>query len=141
MTGEDEMADAGNTGSGTELRATRPEDESAPIPGMEATSGPSPVTGLPGALAGRYEVLEDLWGGRQAQVFRVRDGDTGAERVLKLYHRGTSGRETVLNRLRELRPPHVLQPVEVGCEDDRLYEVQEYAAGGNLRRPDPGRRW
>ena len=129
------MADGGR---GLELKETRPEDDSAPIPGLEATSDPSPVAALPGALAGRYAVLGNLPAGRQARVFRVRGRDTGAELVVKLYHHGTPDREAVLNRLRELRAPHVLRPVEVGREDGRLYEVQEYAAGGNLADLIPG---
>ena len=126
------MADGGNGGNGAELKKTRPEDDSEPIPGLKAARDPSAVTALPGSLAERYEVLGELRDGRQARVFRVRGRDAGAELVVKLYHHGTPDREAVLNRLRELQAPHVLRPVEVGREDGRLYEVQQYAAGGDL---------
>ena len=137
------MVDGGNGPGGAELRETCPEDESAPIPGLEG-AGLSGQAGdgsfddaneLPGALSGRYKVVEALPGGQQARVFRVRSTrGRGPEQVVKLYHRGTTERRNVLRKLRKYVPPlpHILQPVDVGREGGRLYEVQEYAVGGSL---------
>ena len=132
------MAEGGRGGLG--LRDTLPEDRTAPIPGAPDvmprgvdSHGTDGMSGsLPGALDERYEVVRVLPGGRQARVLRVRDRATGADLVVKVYDEGAVGGEDVLSRLEDLEPPHVMRPVEVGREGGRLYEVQEYAAGGNL---------
>ena len=88
---------------------------------------------LPGPLRDRFTALGRLTHtGAEADVLLVRAAD-GTQWVVKVYRRDVAVDRTVGALLARANPPHVVRQLEVGQDHGRDYEVQEYAADGDLR--------
>lgn len=84
-------------------------------------------------VAGRYKVLDKLASGFAAEVYRVEDMHTGRTVALKLHREETPFPPEYAQHLLHLqqslssiRIPNLLQPLDVGSEDGRFWEVVEY---------------
>ncbi|MDX6738636.1 serine/threonine-protein kinase [Actinocorallia sp. A-T 12471] len=106
-----------------------------------AGSGPTgggPLVRLPGVLAGRFEVEDELpVQGAESDLLLVREGT--ARYVVKIYRRGYRADPAVWEQLPRLRSKHVVRVLETGHADGRDYEVMEYLPEGNLRTLARGR--
>ena len=89
---------------------------------------------LPGELGDRYRVLrQSTQVGAEGTLFDVVDINTGAARMLKLYHGHVSLRAEALRRIQAVEAAHVVELIEFGqLPDGRWYEVQERIDGGDL---------
>ncbi|MBO3750644.1 protein kinase [Streptosporangiaceae bacterium NEAU-GS5] len=88
---------------------------------------------LPHALAERFNLVRELEGGAEAQLFLVTDHE-GRERVIKLYLVGQRPDPAVSAAMAEMaRERHLVEVFERGTAAGRDYEVMEHLAGGSLR--------
>ena len=89
---------------------------------------------LPGELGDRYRVVrQSTQAGAEGTLFDVVEIDTGAARVLKLYHGHVSLRAEALRRIQAVEAAHVVELIEFGqLTDGRWYEIQERIDGGDL---------
>ena len=94
----------------------------------------------PGTLfCGRYRVVRRLGTGGTATVYLAEDQKLGREVAVKRLH-GAEVTETTAERLRRearimasLRHPNLVTVLDMLTEDDDLFLVMEYVAGGTLR--------
>ena len=89
---------------------------------------------MPGELGDRYQVVrQSTQVGAEGTLFDVVEVNTGAARVLKLYHGHVSLRAEALRRIQAVEATHVVELIEFGqLADGRWYEVQERIDGGDL---------
>jgi tetratricopeptide (TPR) repeat protein len=91
------------------------------------------------ALAGRYELEDEIGSGGMAVVYRARDlvhGRAVAIKVLRADIAATIGPERFLREIRivsRLTSPHVLPLHESGQAGGHLFFVMPYVEGGSLR--------
>lgn len=112
------------SGAGATLR------ESTGPAGQERSSGPA---WLPGSLANRFEVVEELpTRGSEADLYVVSNAD-GQRFVAKVYRRGIQPKEEILGILKRADFAHVVQLEEFGEEDGRWWELIEYIEHSSLK--------
>src|SRR5438034_267139 len=95
---------------------------------------------LVGKAFGRYHVQACIAEGRTATVYRAAHSVTGDLVALKVLHptlaaEGKS-RQRFLREVqaaRHLAHPHIVPVLDAGEQDDRLYLVMPFLAGGTLR--------
>ena len=98
------------------------------------------LTVAPGTLfCGRYRVVRRLGTGGTATVYLAEDQKLGREVAVKRLH-GAEVTEATAERLRRearimasLRHPNLVTVLDMLTEDDDLYLIMEYVAGGTLR--------
>ncbi|ROO82847.1 serine/threonine protein kinase [Actinocorallia herbida] len=108
-------------------------------PGVTSRDAPGPAAGgggplvrLPGVLAGRFEVEDELpVQGAESDLLLVREGAT--RYVVKIYRRGYRADPAVWEQVPRLRSPHIVRVLETGHADGRDYEIMEYLPEGSLR--------
>ncbi|GAB2812785.1 hypothetical protein GCM10022221_08050 [Actinocorallia aurea] len=106
--------------------------DGAPGHGRSGTGGTAPLVRLPGALAERFAVEDELpVQGAESDLLLVREG--AGRYVVKIYRRGYRADPAVWEQLPRLRSPHVVRVLETGHADGRDYEIMEYLPEGNLR--------
>lgn len=122
--------------SGFELAP--PALDSVPSPSLP-TSVSRPVlptnlrTNLPGELAARYRVVDELQAaGSEADLLIVEPLAGGEALVAKLYRRGIQPDSALLARL-SAAGPHVVNFLGYGVADGVAWELMEYCRAGNLR--------
>lgn len=111
--------------------------------GARHERGSARRTNLPPALAERFEVIDRLRGGNEADVLVVTDQATQEQRVLKLYHPHIELDERAVGILEresatEEGSKHLAELCESGqseySDGERCwYEVLEYCQEGSLR--------
>jgi len=88
---------------------------------------------LPGSLADRFEVVEELpTRGSEADLYVVSNAD-GHRFVAKVYRRGIQPKEEILGILKRAEFEHVVHLEEFGEEDGRWWELIEYIEHSSLR--------
>ena len=93
----------------------------------------SPVWRLPGFLASRFEVVEELPArGSEADLYVVSNAG-GQHFVAKVYRRGIRPKEEILGILKGAAFEHVVKYEEFGEEDGRWWELIEYIEHSSLR--------
>jgi serine/threonine protein kinase len=65
-----------------------------------------------------------------------KDGKPG---VIKYYHSKTKPKTEILDKLKELHHPNIVDVYDFGIYNDRFYEIMEYAEGGALDTPGDGK--
>lgn len=114
-----------------------PKTVQPPNPQQPSASSPGPGgrlrTILPDELLAKYLPLRNLnvLGG-QADLVLCRERDTGVPRVIKLYRNAAQLDFTVLERIHQADPAHVVGLLAHGQTDGEPWEVLEYCAGGTL---------
>jgi hypothetical protein len=94
---------------------------------------------LAAALAGRYEIGDELGSGGMATVFRARDVQANGDVAVKVLHAGLSqtiGSERFLREVRitsSLRHPNILPVLDAGVAGELLYYVMPCVEGKTLR--------
>lgn len=111
-------------------------------PALDSVPGPSlappvsrPVlrTNLPGELAARYRVVDELQAaGSEADLLIVEPLAGGEALVAKLYRRGIQPDSALLARV-SAAGPHVVNFLGYGVADGVAWELMEYCRAGNLR--------
>ena len=119
--------------------------------GLATTAGPRPAgeprgpregsDALVGSTLGRWHVLRRIGQGGMGTVYEARD-ESGRRRVaLKVLSSDLASDPAFRKRfhrearvLGELSHPHVVEVLDRGEEDGRLYFAMEYVRGENLRR-------
>ncbi|MFI6498156.1 serine/threonine protein kinase [Nonomuraea typhae] len=87
---------------------------------------------LPRAFTGRLNLVRELPGGAEAQLFLVTD-EEGRERILKIYRAGHGPDPAAFAALAGLvGVPHLVEVFERGTAAGRAYELMEHLAGGDL---------
>jgi eukaryotic-like serine/threonine-protein kinase len=93
-----------------------------------------------GARVDRYELIEHLADGAQAEVWRARDGRDGSDVVVKFPHQRVLEQATLVARWRRelrltegLRHPNIQCRRDVGERHREPHMVLDYASGGSLR--------
>lgn len=125
---------------------TSPDPRAQPVPTKldnpagTGTPGGTPLPAgyfrinLPQGLAQRFELVELLGTGTEAEVWRVRERTTGADFAYKsFFHEPRFTIELNSDRYRKhFRPEHTVVVYERGQEAGQHYELMEYCAGGTL---------
>ncbi len=89
---------------------------------------------LPASLAARYEIVDPLKAaGGEADLFIVRDRQSGEQAVLKLYRHGVEPPTEVLKRVSRAAPDRLVRLIEHGRDEGVPYELLEYCEHGSLR--------
>jgi len=93
------------------------------------------------AWVGRYRIGERLGTGGQGTVWRAHDPELGRDVAVKLIHRTAAmfsrGEDRLLREARALAQvshPNVLEVLDVGMHDGRLFMVTAWAGGPDARR-------
>jgi len=98
--------------------------------GHDRSTGPA---WLPGSLANRFEIVEELPArGSEADLYVVADASNNRF-VVKHYRRGVPPKEEVLRILKRAQFEHVVQLEEFGEEDGRWWELIEYIQHSSLK--------
>lgn len=107
-----------------------------PVPGPSLAppvSRPVLRTNLPGELAARYRVVDELQAaGSEADLLIVEPLAGGEALVAKLYRRGIQPDSALLARV-SAAGPHVVNFLGYGVADGVAWELMEYCRAGNLR--------
>ena len=90
-------------------------------------------------LAGRYRLDVPLGEGSFASVYEARDLQTGDRVAIKVLKDSARARPLLVERFRRegrtlegVEHPHLMEVIEVGCDDGRDYLVLSYVDGGSL---------
>lgn len=115
------------------MLATKPRENQEPAVGPSLTLLPE---GLPGN--GRFNdprrfMPKEKTVGGQADLWMVRDLETGEDCVLKLYRYGVFQNQEIATRIAGMEQTHVVRIIESGIWADQFYEILEYAPEGSLR--------
>jgi serine/threonine protein kinase len=101
--------------------------------GVGSSSQSSRSAWLPGVLADRFEIVEDLpTRGSEADLYVVANAD-GRRLVAKIYRRGIQPKEEILGILKHADFAHVVQLEEFGEEDGHWWELIEYIEHSSLK--------
>jgi len=97
------------------------------------------ITLLRRATGTRYRVLRRLGGGGMADVFLAEHGLLGRQVVLKVLHQHLARDGEMVERFRReaeaaarLVHPHIVQILDFGSNEQTVYTVMPYLAGGSL---------
>lgn len=102
-----------------------PTPPEAPAPAADSSA-------LPATLGARFEIVSEYLSGGEANVFHVRDVESGGDAVVKLYHRGIEIDEDLYRIVKTADDTHVVHLQEWGRVDGRAYEVLDYMPLGTL---------
>lgn len=90
-------------------------------------------------FAGRYEIVGPVGRGGMGAVYRARDRHADAEYALKILHSSADDEHAVVRFRREIeilsrvRHPNVVDIIDWGVHDGKMYFVAELIEGENLR--------
>lgn len=96
-----------------------------PPPSTQPSSGGEIV--LNGVL---YSIVEPITVSGEAEVFLVERA--GQRLVLKLYYSRFSPKMEIVEALKGLKHPDIIELVDYGDYQNRFFEIMEYAEGGSL---------
>ncbi|WP_077732709.1 serine/threonine-protein kinase [Methylocaldum sp. 14B] len=108
--------------------------------GAQAALGRHELTQLPASLDERYELVDPLIRGVEAELILAKAKSDGKFVVLKFYWKSLRPESGVLERIRTVGWEHVVALREHGEADGRYYEVLDYSEHGTLRDLLAGRR-
>jgi serine/threonine protein kinase len=89
---------------------------------------------VPGDMvADRYEVLRPIGGDTgEADVFVGKDHSSATDIVIKYYRPALSPKKHVLQQLRDLAHPDIVQLLDYGDWGGRFFEILEFCKGGSV---------
>jgi serine/threonine-protein kinase len=118
-----------------------PEDANfCPLETCATTDGPQRLASVPDAVEPRFKPIERIGGGNTGEVWRARDGQTGAEVALKLVNPEVLGppasqsrAEREFKQLMRVGSPRVATIIDSGrLPDGRLFVAMELFPGESL---------
>jgi len=77
-----------------------------------------------------YPILKFLAASGEAEVFLAEKN--GQKLVVKLYYASFAPKEEVLEKLKSVKHPDIIELLDYGYYQNRFYEVMKYAEGGSL---------